>query len=230
MAQAASHPPIVRGQWYPMTWEEFLAWSPEGKAEWVDGRGIAYVSNSIPHVRMVAFLETLLHLFVRVFDLGEVFAHNALLRIATRPSGREPDVFVVGRDDLDRVGRQWFEGPVLLAIEVLSDDSVERDLVEKRAEYEQAGVREYLVLDERPDRRGVAYLRLDADGRYQPVAPDAAGRYHSAALPGFWLDPAWFRQDPLPDVEDVLLDMVPDAYWAWLLAMRRARQAASEKP
>jgi Uma2 family endonuclease len=213
-----------------MSWEEFLAWPIEGKTEWVDGKGIAYVANSIPHVLVVRFLEDLISLFVRAFGLGVVLADNALLRIASRPAGRSPDLFVVGRGDLGGAQRRWFEGPVLLAVEVISADSGERDLVEKRAEYEQAGVREYLVLDEQPDRRGIAYLRLGADGRFRSVDPDAVGRYHSDALPGCWFDPAWLDQDPLPFVEDLLLLIAPDAYEAWLLARLRARRGKADSP
>ena len=212
MVQPSTLPPLVRGEWLPMTWEEFLTWPIEGKTEWVDGRGIAYVSNSIPHVLVVGFLEELLRLFVRAFGLGMVFADNALLRIAHRPAGREPDVFVVGREDLGGVRHRWFEGPVLLAIEIVSDDGVERDLVEKRGEYEQAGVREYLIIDRRGDHRYLTYLRLDAAGHYQPVEPDGAGRYHSATLPGFWLDPVWLWQDPLPNPAALLRRISPEAW------------------
>jgi Uma2 family endonuclease len=212
MVQSATIPPLVRGEWIPMTWEEFLAWPIQGKTEWVDGKGIAYVSNSVPHARVVRFLDALLGLFVRGLDLGEVFSHNVLLRIVIRPSGREPDVFVVGRDDAGGITHRWYEGPVLLAIEVVSDESGERDWVAKRAEYEQAGVREYLVIDGRSGRRDVTYLRLGVDGRYEGVDADEAGRYHSATLPGFWLDPAWLWQDPLPNPGAILRRISPAAW------------------
>jgi Uma2 family endonuclease len=213
MAQPTILPPRVRSEWIPMSWEEFLEWSPdEGQSEWVDGRGIAYVSNSARHVRLVRFLGTLLEAFAGVFRFCEVFAETLLLRLPTRPAGRMPDVFVVGRDDLDRVRERWVDGPVLLAVEVLSEDSVERDLVEKRAEYEREGVREYLIVDARPDRDEFAYIRLDADGKYKPVDPDADGRFHSTALPGLWLDPAWFRQDPLPNPLAILRRVSPEAW------------------
>jgi Uma2 family endonuclease len=230
MAQAATIPEVVRGKWYPMSWEEFLAWPVEGKTEWVDGWGIAYVSNSTRHGRIVAFFGTLLNLFVRAFDRGEVFLETILLRVPTRPAGRMPDVLVVGRGDLVNVGPQYVDGPALLAIEVLSDESGERDLSEKREEYAGVGVREYLIVDARPDRDDMTFLRLGADGRYQTVAPDAEGRYHSEALPGFWFDPAWWRQEPLPDIEDVLLTIAPEAYEARLLAKIRARRATPETP
>jgi Uma2 family endonuclease len=212
MVQSATIPPLVRGEWIPMTWEAFLAWPIQGKTEWVDGKGIAYVSNSVPHARMVRFLDALLSLFVRGLDLGEVFSHNVLLRIVSRPSGREPDVFVVGRDDASGITHKWFEGSVLLAIEVVSDESGERDWVAKRAEYEQAGVREYLVIDGRSGRREVTYLRLSIDGRYEAVDADEAGLYHSATLPGFWLDPAWLWQDPLPNPGAILRRISPAAW------------------
>jgi Uma2 family endonuclease len=222
MAQTATLPPLIRGTWYPMTWEEFLDWCDEGQSEWVDGKGIAYLSNSTLHGRRVAFLAELLRLYVRVFDLGEVFSDQMLLRLPTRPSGRMPDIFVIGRDQLDRVQHQWVEGPALLGIEYLSDESVERDLVEKRVEYERAGMREYPVIDARPGHFEFLYLRLDEDGHYQEVAPDEQGRYHSEVLPGFWLDPNWFWQDPLPDVEDVMYAIAGHAYDEWLAAKRRA--------
>jgi Uma2 family endonuclease len=94
-------------------------------------------------------------------------------------------------------------------------------LVYKRAEFERAGIPEYPIVDTRPGQYGFAYLRLDADGRYQSVEPDDEGRYHSAVLPGFWLDPRWFWQDPLPDPNRLMLQIAPDAYrryLAWLLA------------
>jgi Uma2 family endonuclease len=217
MAQPSTLPTEVRGEWIPMTWEEFLAWSSsEGQAEWVDGRGIAYVSNSSRHVRFVVFLGTLLNTYVRTFALGEVFFDTMLLRLPKRPSGRMPDVFVVAGADKDQVLERWVEESALLAVEVISEESFERDSREKRAEYEQAGVREYLMLDARPGRHGLTYLRLDDDGRYQPVVPDAEGRYHSAALPGFWLDPAWFGQDPLPNPLTLLRHISP-AGWQRLV-------------
>jgi Uma2 family endonuclease len=229
MMQPTALPPLVRGVWYPMSWEEFLEWSSdEGKFEWVAGKGIAYVSNSAPHVRLVRLLGMLLDTYVRVFGLGEVFIDQMLMRLPTRPSGRMPDIFVIGRDDADRVREQWFEGPALLAVEAISEDSVDRDLREKRDEYERAGVQEYLVIDARPDRDGFTFLRLDAEGRYQPVEPAEDGRFHSTALPGFWLDPCWFRQEPPPDAEDLLLTIAPDAYEAWILAKIRARRAESD--
>lgn len=221
MVQSAILPPPVRGVWYPMTWEEFLAWAPdEGQAEWVDGEGIAYVSNSAGHIRMVFFLARLLELYVRVFDLGEVFVDNLLIRLPARPAGRMPDIVVVSRDETLRNDDRWFEGHALFAAEFLSEDSVHRDTVEKRSEFEGAGIPEYPIIDARPGQRGFLYLRLDDADHYQEVQPDEQGRYHSAVLPGFWLDPDWFWQDPLPNVEQLMMRIAPEAYWRYLTRLR----------
>lgn len=227
MVQSSTALPLLRGVPIPMTWDEFIAWDVEGKSEWVDGEGIAYVSNSIRHGRLMMLLASLLDRFVRVHDLGEVFMDRLLMRLEQRPSGRMPDVLVVDHAGVGRLRDRWLEGPALLAVEIVSDDSVERDTVEKRAEYERAGVAEYVIIEGRDNRRGFTYLRLDDDGRYQPVEPDADGRYHSAVLPGFWFDPEWFGQDPLPEVDDLLLEIAPDAYEAWLLARIQARRGDS---
>lgn len=219
MVQQAALPPLVRGRRYPMSWDEFLVWAPnEGQAEWVDGEGIAYVSNSLLHVRMLAFWVDLLRLYVRVFDLGEVFADQMLMRLPTRPSGRMPDLFVIGRDDAPRLHDQWFEGPALFATEFLSEDDPERDAVEKLQEYGDAGLPEYLWVDARLGRRDFRFNRHDGTG-YRLVEPDENGHYHSEVLQGFWFDPEWFWQDPLPDPNRLMLQIAPEAYRRYLVSL-----------
>ena len=205
MAQRATLPTVVRGEWVPMTFEEFLDWSAdEGQADWVDGKGIVYLSKIPRHGRLLEFLARLLGTYLEARGLGELFTSSILLRLPTRPSGREPDLMVILAEHRDRIRERWVEGPADLVIELLSDDSAGRDQGDKLHEYEAEGVREYLVVDARLGKHGVDLHRLNEAGRYETVQPDAAGRYHSAVLPGFWLDPAWLRQDPLPKVAAVL--------------------------
>jgi Uma2 family endonuclease len=223
MVQSATLPPLVRGEWFPMTWEEFLDWCDEGQSEWVNGEGIAYVSNDPRHIECTEFLADLFRRYALLFTLGRVYTNQLLMRLPNRPSGRMPDIAFVRREHLDRVGDRWLEGPCDLAVEYLSDDSVVRDTGEKFAEFEAAGLPEYLPIDIRARRHRFLFYRLDPEGRYQEVLPDERGRYHSVVLPGLWIDPEWFWQDPLPDVDDLLLEIAPDAYEAWIMAKLRAR-------
>jgi Uma2 family endonuclease len=213
MAQPNPLPPLVRGEWIPMTYEEFLAWAPEGmRTEWTDGEGIVYVSASDRHQAVIELVLALLSSFVRLFGLGRVSFAPYAMRL--RPGGphREPDVMFVRSEHLDRWTRQRLHGPADLTVEVLSEDTASEDLGRKLAQYAALGVFEYVILDARPNRQEFQYLRLNAAHEYEPVAPDEQGRYHSAALPGFWLDPTWFRQDPLPNPLTLLKRISPEAW------------------
>ena len=60
-----------------------------------------------------------------------------------------------------------------------------RDYVQKRADYQRVGIREYVIID-RFDRK-VTVLTL-REGRYAERVIPADGRYESPLLPGFALD------------------------------------------
>jgi Uma2 family endonuclease len=80
-----------------------------------------------------------------------------------RPTGRlslRPDVLVCRRED---IGPSAIEGPLLLAVEVLSPATRATDLQLKRALYEQTGVASYWMLE--PDEAVLTVLEL-VDGRY----------------------------------------------------------------
>jgi Uma2 family endonuclease len=200
-----------------MTYEEFLEWVPDGKqAEWVDGEVILLTVNE-RHDAFTLLLIGLLSTYVRVFDLGRVFHAPFQMRLRFRPSGREPDIFFLRKEHLDRVARLWIEGPADLVIEFLSDQTARTDLIVKLREYALAGVYEYLIVETRDGRDGIILYRLNADGNYVAVEPDNAGRLHCDTVPGFWLDPGWFQQDPLPTPEHLMFRIAPDAYMRWFL-------------
>jgi Uma2 family endonuclease len=183
-----------------MTWEEFVEWCDEDTwAEWVDGEVIVFVPTSIAHAQLARFLLFLINLFAQVHHLGEVLAAPTLMRLPSRPSGREPDLLFVAREHLDRLRPTWIEGPADLVIEIVSPESEERDWETKRAEYAAAGIPEYWVLDR--DKQDAAFFLLGADGQYHRAPLDEAGIFRSQVLPGFWLRVEWLWQSPTPDLE-----------------------------
>ncbi len=126
-------------------------------------------------------------------------------------AGREPDVFFVAREHLGRVLNNRLDGPADLVIEVISDESVTRDREDKFYEYEAAGIPEYWIVDPRPNRHRAYFYQLDDHGHYQPIAPGSDGRYHSRALPSFWLKPDGLWQEKLPDHLLAVAEMIgPD--------------------
>jgi Uma2 family endonuclease len=186
-----------------MTYEEFLAQADEGvPAEWVDGEVFFMSPASQKHQNLADFLTALLRHFVEARQLGLVLSAPFQMKLATRPSGREPDVLFVSSVRLDRLKEMYLDGPADLAVEVVSADSQTRDRVDKFYEYEQGGVREYWLID--PVRREAEFYLLGDDGVYHPAAVTADGEFHSAVLEGLRLKVEWLWQEPLPPLLTVL--------------------------
>jgi Uma2 family endonuclease len=203
MVQTASSP--TREQRIPMTYEEFLAFGDDTThAEWVDGEVIVFMAPTLLHQLLAGFFYRLLASFVDRQHLGLVFFAPAQIRALPDGPAREPDVFFVATDRLDHLSDRSLLGPATFVLEIVSESSASRDRVDKFGEYQAAGIPEYLILDPRPGWRRVDFYALGPDGKYQAILPDTEGRYHSAAVPGFWFREARFWQDPLPNPDELI--------------------------
>lgn len=209
MAQQIEQPPQAPEQKLTMTYQEFLAWADEDiHAEWVDGEVLVFMPPKLRHQRLMSFLCALIDLFAGERNLGVAVAAPFEMLILQGRSSRQPDVLFVHQDHIARLSEDRLDGPADLVIELVSDSSTRLDRDEKYQEYQEAGIPEYIIIDPRPRRHRVEYYRLGEDGLYLPVLPDDEGRYHSAVLSGFWLDPAWLWQDPLPKLLDLAQELL----------------------
>ena len=200
MTSQVAAPPVRQERRLRMSYDDFLAFADEDThAEWVNGEVTVFVSTSRIHQDVLGFLYVLLSWFSRRGDLGRVLTAPFAMRVVELGWSREPDLLFVGREHLDRLTEMRLLGPADLVVEVVSDESERRDYEEKRLAYQAAGIPEYWLLDPRPNRHQAWFLQLDANRVYQTAALDERGRFHSVVLPGFWLDPTWLWQDPLPD-------------------------------
>lgn len=185
----------------PMSYEEFLTWS-EGddgrrRGEWVDGEVIPFMPTADRHDRIIMFLGHVIAIYLDLRGPGRVFGQEFELR--SRPgAAREPDMFVVLKRHLDRLGEMRLVGAADVVVEVISRDSVTRDRRVKHAEYEATGIPEYWLIDPREGRERIDLFRLGEDGRYRPVEASADGRVRSSVLPGVWLDRACLVEEELP--------------------------------
>lgn len=199
-----------------MGYSEWLRWSDtHPSSEWVDGEAIVFMPPGIRHQQVVGFLYSLLSWYTRMRALGIVLVAPIEMRHSARAS-HEPDILFVDSRHLDRLTPQRLVGPADLVVEVISDESVTRDRIEKRAEYAAAGVPEYLIVDGRPEQASIDLLRLTAEGIYAPQRLEADGRLHLSTLPGMWLVLDWVRADRLPDPLICLQAIAPDAMSAAL--------------
>lgn len=209
MAHAPSIAPPQAEQRIAMTYEEWLAWpdAESKQTEWVDGEAIFFMPPKTVHAMVLGLVYRLVIDYVDLFDLGQVIFAPFEMRLER--SAREPDLLFVATDHLDRLTPERLLGPADLAVEIVSDDSTTRDRRDKFREYAAAGVPEYWLFDPRPGHHRADFFGLTADRTYEPIPPDADGRVHSRVLPGFWLDPAWLWQEPLPKPASLLALIAP---------------------
>ena len=74
-----------------MTYEEYLAWAPEGRqSEWVDGEAIEFMATKTRPAELVAFLFSLISMFVSLRRLGRVYpaTFSMLVREGARRANR----------------------------------------------------------------------------------------------------------------------------------------------
>lgn len=227
IAQQHDDTETARERRFPMSYDDFLAWADgEVQAEWVDGEVTVFMPPNIRHQFITNFFQNLLALFARAFDLGDILSAPVEMRALPDGPAREPDILFVAAAHRDRLTPQRLAGPADLVVEIVSDESASRDRVDKFYEYEAAGITEYLIIDPRPTKERVDFYRLIEGGKYLAVLPDGAGHYHSAVLPGFWFDPAWFWATPTPDPLLILAEVAPDALAPVLAALAaRTRDA-----
>ena len=186
-----------------ITFEAFHDWLTDSAfAEWVDGDVIMTSPSHERHDGIVRFLELLIGYFVEEHDLGRIYQAPFLLRLYERPSGREPDLMFVARANADRMKPTYVDGSADVVVEVVSPESVSRDRGEKYAEYEQAGVREYWLID--PMRESANLYVLDEQGLFRDAALEDGQLFRSQVLIGLSLDVALLWQDNLPNTRQVI--------------------------
>jgi Uma2 family endonuclease len=197
---------------FPMTQQEFLEWEDEDiHAEWVNGEVTVFMAATARHQLIVGFLSTLLGLYIRLFELGQLFVAPYSMRTVTGGPVREPDLIYVEKAHAGRIKHLFLEGPADLVVEIISDTSVTRDRADKFYEYQGAGIREYLLIDPRPGKQRVDYYAFDENGSYESVAPDRDGKYQSRVVKGFWFRKEWLLDENPPDPLRILMELAPEA-------------------
>lgn len=185
--------------------EAFLADYEGVRAEWVDGKVVEMSPASDRHQDILEMLAAALRTYVERTRAGVVRSQNLGVRIGTRL--RVPDILFLSTEHLDRRTSTHVEGPADFVVEVVSFESRLRDRDEKFYEYARAGIPEYWLID--PLRETVDLFRLGGDGQYHFVDEGNPPRLESQVLRGFWIDPRWLWQEPLPTVDWVLAQWMP---------------------
>jgi Uma2 family endonuclease len=179
-----------------LTVEDFFSLVEDGqKADLIDGV-IYMASPDTPRNNEIAsFVQVLMTCFAAVGELGKVYVSRVAF-VMSEFRAPEPDVAFVSAARLGLVSAGRVKGAPDIAVEVVSHDSRSRDYVEKKRLYEQAGVREYWLIDPLQERAEFYLLR---DGAFVRAPLSRNRIFRSEALPGFWLDVEWLFADPMPN-------------------------------
>ena len=176
-----------------------------------------YSPASDRHQDVCGFLESILRPFVETRQFGVVRSAPFQMKLE---HGREPDLLFISVEHLDRLQNTYLDGPADLVVEIISPESAGRDRGDKFYEYEAGGVAEYWLID--PLRQWADFYRLE-DARYRPAFSGDEGIFHSAVVPDFWLRIEWLWQEPLPVVDEVLLEVGGEDYAQHLIQKLRRR-------
>jgi Uma2 family endonuclease len=171
----------------PFTVDDLERMPDDGRRyELIDGMLIVSPAANMAHQR-VAFLLGM-QLEDACPDDLVVFGAAVNVRFSLR-SALEPDVVVARVVDAEGARVRLTSTPLLVA-EVLSPDSVLRDLNLKKAAYERFGIPSYWVVDPDLDRPSLRAFELD-DGSYTEVVHVAGSDAFCAQQP--------FRVEIVPD-------------------------------
>ena len=177
---AASYP--EQGKWTFEDWEKL----PDDGYRYEVIDGVLYMTpppNFVKHQRPALALATAMSNFVNAHHLGEVGIAPAGVRLPTQPVPVQPDIFFIAAGRADVQIGQYVEGAPDLVVEILSPSNWLYDRQEKFKVYQDAGVREYWIVDPRAQTVETFVLQ---EGAYTLVNKWGAGaRAQSQVLPGF---------------------------------------------
>jgi len=166
------------------------------KADLIDG--VVYMAPpDTPREDEICYLlRFLMRGCCRYWQLGGEVHGSRVAFVLGRWDVLEPDLSFVSADRTHLILDTHVQGAPDIAVEIVTDESLQRDYETKKLLYEEAGVREYWIAD--PLQQQCRFYRLSR-GRFVEVPLEGGRIFRSEVLPGFWLDAQWLLAEPLPD-------------------------------
>jgi len=154
---------------------------PDKQTELVRGRMIVREPPGCRHGDIAVNLTVVLSQFVRTHNLGRVWSETGYVLFSSPDTVRGPDVSFVRQERVpDPIPRGYARFAPDLAVEVLSPDDRPGEVLEKVADYLNAGTHLVWVID--PDRR---QARVHRAGGTVSVIGDSDDLDGEDVLPGF---------------------------------------------
>lgn len=127
------------------TYEDYVNVPDDNRYELIEGELLMTPSPTTKHQRVIRKLEFMLETFVRQNNVGEIFFAPYDVYF-DEGNVIQPDILFISRDRLNIIGEKNIQGAPCLTIEIISESSAYRDMVQKKKLYAKFGVKEYWIV------------------------------------------------------------------------------------
>ncbi|CAG0940610.1 hypothetical protein BROC_01100 [Candidatus Brocadiaceae bacterium] len=172
-------PVIIEKKKY--TYEDYLKNPDDKRYELIDGE-LLMTPSPVPRHQLIS-VELLFKLsgFVAENNLGKVL-HAPCDVYLDNENVVQPDILFISKDRLNIIGDKNIQGAPNLVIEIISENSVYRDMVQKKRLYARFGVKEYWIVIPEEEEIEVYTLKDNTYQLYQTYGK--ADTLESPALKG----------------------------------------------
>ncbi|MCP4405146.1 MAG: Uma2 family endonuclease [bacterium] len=208
-------------------WEKYYH-DPDFSYEWNNGILEEKPMADYLSFEMYRWFFSLLQEYLKTQPIANIIGLDIGFRLALpdKTSIRRPDLALILHANPMTIADEdcTYRGIFDLCIEFLSDSKpgeAERDTVVKKQEYSQGGVQEYFILDRKGEK--TAFYRLNRQGSYSSIPPQAEGIIRSEVLPGFQ-----FRIEDLYSHPPLIEKIDDPVYKAFILPEYQAERQRTE--
>jgi Uma2 family endonuclease len=145
------------------TYEDYLRWDigPDKRYELIGGKFFMVPAPNMWHQSISREIEFRIVRFLEDAELGEVFYAPCDV-VLSNEDVVQPDIIFVSKENLHIITKDNIKGSPDLLIEIISENSAQRDRITKRRLYEKYAVKEYWIVD--PDKKEIEVLTLQKEG------------------------------------------------------------------
>jgi len=167
------------------TYEDYLKTPEDERYELIEG-DLLMTPAPIPiHQRISRKIEVELDEFVTDNDLGEIFDAPCDVYLDDE-NVVQPDILFISKERLNIIGDKNIQGAPDLVIEILSESTASRDLIQKKMLYAKFGVKEFWIVSPVEKTINIFILRDKAYELYKTYEED--GVLESPMLKGFKME------------------------------------------
>jgi len=127
------------------TYADYLKTPDDERYELIEGDLIMTPAPVMRHQRISGDLYSEVRIFVKENDLGNILYAPCDVHLDNE-NVVQPDILFISKERLDIIGEKNIQGAPDLVIEIISESTAYRDLVQKKKLYARFGVKEYWIV------------------------------------------------------------------------------------